>query len=291
MFEKIFLYLRLEQLSKNFLLFIPLLFIDSNEILFKFSLLIMPAIGFSLTAQTLYLVNDLTDYEIDKKNKLKQKKNRKIIFIYLIFFFLITNFFFLLNKEILNKYLYLYIITFIFYNFLLKKIFLIDVATLSFFYVIRILYGFEFCKNLKISIFFIIFAFSLFIILAILKRLIQIKVNNLKKYSSLIPYSKKNVKLLKKISNFFILINIIFFSTFILKNYLPSEFLNKIVYSDNSFNTYQLIALTFFYLYGIFQIFKNINYLVPRSDIIYLFLKNKIIISFIAIIFLITIFK
>ena len=65
MFEKIFLYLRLEQLSKNFLLFIPLLFIDSNEFLFKFSLLIMPAIGFSLTAQTLYLVNDLTDYEID----------------------------------------------------------------------------------------------------------------------------------------------------------------------------------------------------------------------------------
>ena len=291
MFKQIFLYLRLDQLSKNFLLFTPLFFIDSNEILFKFSLIIMPVIGFSLITQTLYLVNDLTDYEIDKKNKLKKKKNKKVIFIYLIFFFLITSLFFLLNKEILNKYLYLYIITFFFYNFLLKKIFLIDLAALSFFYVIRILYGFEFYKNLEISIFFIIFAFSLFIILAILKRLIQIKANNLKKYSSLIPYSKKNVKLLKKISNFFLLVNIILFSTFILKNYLPSQFLNKIIYSNNTFNTYQLIAITFFYLYGIFEIFKNINYLVPRSDIIYLFLKNKIIISFIVIISLITIFK
>ena len=32
MFKQIFLYLRLEQLSKNFLLFTPLFFIDSNEI-------------------------------------------------------------------------------------------------------------------------------------------------------------------------------------------------------------------------------------------------------------------
>ena len=81
MFKQIFLYLRLDQLSKNFLLFTPLFFIDSNEILFKFSLIIMPVIGFSLITQTLYLVNDLTDYEIDKKNKLKKKKNKKVIFI------------------------------------------------------------------------------------------------------------------------------------------------------------------------------------------------------------------
>jgi len=290
-FKQIFLYLRLEQISKNFLLFIPLFFLDSSEIFLKFSLSVIPVIGFSLITQTLYLLNDLTDYEIDKKNKLKKKKNKKILFIYLICFFLITSFFLLFNKEILNKYLYFYIIIFFFYNFLLKKIFLLDLIILSIFYVIRICYGFEFYKDLKISIFFIIFAFSFFIILAILKRLIQIKKNNLIKKNTLIPYSKKNMKFLKKISSFFIVVNIIFFLTFILKNYLPTQILNDILYSNNTYNIYQLVIITFFYLYVIFEIFKKTNYLIPNSDIIYLFLKNKIIISFVIIITVITVFK
>jgi 4-hydroxybenzoate polyprenyltransferase len=290
-FKQIFLYLRLEQISKNFLLFTPLFFIDSSEIFLKFSLSVIPIIGFSLITQTLYLLNDLTDYKIDKKNKLKKKKNKKILFIYLISFFLITSFFLLFNKEILNKYLYLYIIIFFFYNFLLKKIFLLDLITLSSFYVIRICYGFEFYKDLKISIFFIIFTFSFFIILAILKRLIQIKKNNLIKKNTLIPYSKKNMKFIKKISSFFIVVNIIMFSTFILKNYLPTQILNDIIYSNNTFNIYQLVTITFFYLYVIFEIFKKTNYLIPNSDIMYLFLKNKIIISFVIIITVITVFK
>jgi 4-hydroxybenzoate polyprenyltransferase len=220
----------------------------------------------------LYCVNDIIDLKSDKLHLLK--KNRPLaseklninqvlclaILCFCLSFGLIKFFkngggaWALWTNEIFNFYFY-YIIIFLFYGLFLKKKFLINIITLSFFYVYRILLGskviaIETTSNL------IIFIFFFFMTLASVKKYVDANMQKI-----------KDVMILK------ILIYIIIFSSAITINILiiylninsPNIILSKL-------NLYAIIVIITYWLLS--TMIKTFLGQIKIDPVIY-FLKDK----------------
>ena len=190
--------IRLENSLKNTLIFLPY-FISTNYI--SFSDLIDLTYGFiiiTILTSICYVTNDYTDKKKDRINKLKSKKKnlkkKQVIFlnISLIFFGLIIYNY----TKLFNSYLIIYLLLFYSYNFLFKNLIFLDITMLVLFYIVRIPYGSQ-ILGIELSYWFLIFFSTLFIILSVSKRIIQISVNNLKAKNNIICYSYSNLHLLK----------------------------------------------------------------------------------------------
>ena len=190
----LFLVLRPSQWFKNFLIFLPLLLAQR----FELDLIIKCLQGFvlfSILASSIYIFNDINDVNSDKnhpKKKLRPIASGKMNLttaysLFSILSLLSLLFAFFLNKDTFILFL-IYFILNIFYTRILKKILIVDICLLSFFYLIRIFIGSE--LTLIISSYWLIsFSFFLFLYLSLLKRYNELSIID-QTYSTR-PYKKK----------------------------------------------------------------------------------------------------
>jgi 4-hydroxybenzoate polyprenyltransferase len=270
---------RLINIFKNFLIFLPLIF-SNREIFFSdLTKLIISFFIFTVLTSICYATNDYTDRFKDNVNKLKSKKkilSKKILILLNIFLIILLftiyklNFFF-------NIHLVFYIVSFYLYNFICKNIFLLDILFLVSFYYLRIFYGAE-VIDLAISYWFLSFFGSLFIILSIFKRMIQISVNNIKSNKKkIIVYSYKNYPFFKKIIFSFYLINIFIFIFYLYEIILPNTF-GEFSSSETFYNqNIVILCLIFvFYLFWLTRLIKLVFKKKVKNDIYLFILKDKI---------------
>ncbi len=270
---------RFENSLKNILIFFPLILSNkellSNDILkLTFGFLI-----FVIMTSICYATNDYTDRFKDKINKLKSLKkvlNKKsVIFLnFFLLFFIICLYKF---SDLFNFYLILYLLFFYLYNFFFKKIFLLDILFLISFYIIRIFYGAEMLQ-IEISYWFLIFFVTIFIILSVFKRMIQISANNLiKEKNNIINYSYKNYSLFKKIIIISSIINFLTFAFYLYEVISPNTF--YILNSPETFyeqNIFVLVLTFLFYLFWLIRLIK-LTFSEKLDEDIYIFiLKDKI---------------
>ncbi|NCG35791.1 MAG: hypothetical protein GWO78_07385 [Dehalococcoidales bacterium] len=182
--KKFLLTARPKQILKNTILFIPLFFtLDSwinlniNEIqdLFKNSL--FSFFVFICCSTIGYQINDLIDKNFDKKHKIK--KNRPIaneeinnleIFLFISILFIIGIIFSILVSKNIIILFFIYIFTSLLYSIFLKNIIILDVITITFFYIIRMLGG-TFAIGYDVSIWLFILTFFLSLFIIIIKRI------------------------------------------------------------------------------------------------------------------------
>jgi len=176
--------IRLHQWSKNFLIFLPL--VSSHQFTLPiFYLSFYAFIAFCLIASSTYILNDILDIKNDQDHPKKkyrafasnQLSIKSGIFLALILFlFSIT-----LSLKINLIFFFIVILYFIMtclYSVYLKKFAIIDIFLLSFFYTIRIIAG-GFATNISISFWLICFAFFIFLSLACVKRISEIRLLNI----------------------------------------------------------------------------------------------------------------
>ena len=159
-----------------------------------------------MSASTIYIFNDIIDINTDKLDLLK--KNRPLasglitikdsILIILILMAILIIYLILTKNNVLNILIISYFIICIIYTYFLKKIFFLDVCTLSIFYVLRVVSPIYYF-NLAFSYWLISITFISVLTIGFGKRYMDIN-NNLsnKKFVSL--YTKKNLVYLITIS-------------------------------------------------------------------------------------------
>lgn len=197
--------IRLNQWSKNILIFFPLLFgLGNNNEIFK---LVLGFFLFSLAASSVYILNDLVDSDEDKKHPLKSarpiasgKISKKNAFIFLGVFLalaLTTSYLFVPLESFYIILIYLGLN--LAYSIVLKKLLVLDLVLLSNFYLLRIIFGSTFFDT-EISGWLLIFTNFFFLALVSLKRLSEIR--SLSKNDSSIKSYVKNDEI------FFIIVSI-----------------------------------------------------------------------------------
>ncbi len=274
------------KIAKNFLVFLPVIISNLKIDISIIQDLFIGFLIFTFISFYVYFTNDFIDKEKDKFNKLKKnsslsvnlnKKDIIFINIFLIIFLL------LLSRTIYFDFILIgYIAIFYIYTFL-KKVKFLDLVCLNSFYIFRLIYG---CKliNIDISFLFIIFFVSVFLILSIFKRMIQINVNNLKEKNDIIAYDKKDLKFLNLILLISFLASSLIFILFIFhNNYLNIEHLLSSSTNLN-FDKISYIIIYLLYVLNMGKFYTDILENNIKTDLIeYLFKSKLVLISCIVI--------
>jgi len=174
--------LRLHQWTKNALLAVPLL--SAHLVLSPSAWIgfVIAFLGFGLVASSTYLVNDLVDLQSDRMHP--QKRFRPLASgslsirsgLLLAFASGLTGFIlsFLLLPIGFGAYLVVYVAITLAYSFYLKRRLLIDAMTLAVLYTLRILAGGA-AVGLVVSEWLLMFSLFMFLSLAFLKRIVELK--------------------------------------------------------------------------------------------------------------------
>ena len=178
--------MRLHQWAKNALIFIPLLISFNFN---KFGLVFdafLTFLIFSIGASSTYILNDIWDIQNDRQHL--TKKNRPFasgvlspflgLFISLSLIFCTLIYSYLFFDKTFGIYISYLLIT-SFYSFVLKKLPILDIITLSGLYTIRIIAGNLSC-DIAISYWLLAFSILFFLSLAFLKRYTEIKNKEIK---------------------------------------------------------------------------------------------------------------
>ena len=270
-----FKYKTVSKSLKNLLIFFPIIFSNKNIVIDDLIILISGFLIFYILTNLIYLINDYTDRKKDKKNSLKDQKNigynltKKN-------FYLINSSIFLLGIVIFyiglfNKYIFLYVVNFYLYNFILKRVKFLDIISLNFFYIARLAYGAELAE-VELSIMFLTFFSSLFVVLSLLKRVIQVNVNKLKKKNEIIAYFSKDIFYLKVIILFFLIINFISITYFFIS---PVTFSSTSTNFDN-INIFLIFICVLYYL-NFIRLINLVFTNIIKIDIFNFVAKDKII--------------
>lgn len=218
--------IRLNNYSKNFVIFVPIFTTQSFSRDYIFHSIYI-FICFSIFATIIYIFNDLHDLPNDKKHKEKKKralasgKVSKFFAKLIIFSFLIIGLIILYNLKDKNLYVFFifYVTLNIFYTKYLKKIIYIDVICLAFFMTSRGLAG-NIAIDFHASWWLILFLFLMFSSLAFAKRYSEIVFFNKQKIIGR-PYSFKHKEKIKLLFVFFSslsIISITYYFNFIIDN-------------------------------------------------------------------------
>lgn len=172
--------IRLHQWVKNFLILVPVItsltFTNGQLLLVSFATVFL----FSLIASSVYIINDIIDVDNDRNHH--EKKNRPVasgnisipLCLGIVFVFLTVG---IGGSFAVNKYISLSFIAYlalnIIYSFFGKKLPVVDVFFLCFFYLIRIFIG-SIATGITLSNWLLGFAFYLFLSLGFLKRYIEV---------------------------------------------------------------------------------------------------------------------
>ena len=168
--------LRVHQWAKNLLLLVPVLTGFAFADMWRFGVIALAFLAFSLTASATYLVNDLWDLDSDRAHPRKCRRPFACASIGILHglaaaaVLLLTAFFIasLISLEFVGM-LALYIVLTSAYSWLLKSYVLIDVIMLSVLYTLRILAG-SVAVGVSTSSWLLAFSLFLFISLALVKR-------------------------------------------------------------------------------------------------------------------------
>ena len=287
--------IKLSSYLKNLLVFLPLL-ISSSVITFSNILnSFFGLIFFSFCCFVIYTNNDYIDQEKDKLNILKKKNifikkfnTKKILFLNIILLFII--FFSYYYSFLFGWSLLTYVLLNYLYNLFTKKIKYLDLFFLSIFHLLRLLYGCE-INSLEISNIFIIYFVNFFLMLAIIKRSIQIYMNKLLINNSIVAYNMKDLSFLK-ISNYFLLFfNFLIFLIYINKDFYEyGKFINSnnTIIIDNVFSYYFSFFVYALVLLFILRLLKLTNEKKIRIDIMAFVSRDRLSIAtglFLTIIF------
>lgn len=270
-FKNLFYLLKIRHWIKNLSIFLPIFAAQSlnkdaiDEYLIHFLI-------FSLASSVVYLINNVIDYEKDLVNKTLKYHidtgSKKLLYFFgglvtLSLLFFISNY----QKDVLIL-ISIYLILSITYNLLLKKIKYLDIFTLALFHILRIYYG-SIAFNVEITIYFLTFCLSVFLMIGSNKRLYEIK----NKFTNR-PYEIRDKNKIKYLQLIFGGFSIISFLLYI----LASE-------NAQSFHNQYLLLLNFLLL-----IFIILNFLYFQSkkeqDVVEFIYKNKtnfiLVISFLV---------
>lgn len=211
--------LRISHWIKNLIIFLPIIF--SNNI-FDLSHLLIGIklfLHFSLLSSAVYVFNDIFDFKKDKNHPIKKHRVipsgiisiKQAIFLH--FFLLFLSIFFL-SREILYVSLSYIFLNYL-YSIVLKKIFILDIVTVSLGYYLRVL-AISLVTNIHLSSYFIIMVFLIAFFILLSKRYLSIKFSNIDE--------SKNLKFLyykfyKILCIFLIILISTVFTNYILKNF------------------------------------------------------------------------
>lgn len=194
--------LRIHQWGKNVLLFVALLCSHKFQEGTLWLDTLLAFISLSLLASSLYIFNDLRDIKHDRghptkkhrplaKGTLSTTTASSVSITLLVCAFGIS-----LTQERLPQALIFYLVLSVSYTLYLKKLFLIDLYTLSLFYLYRVIAG-GWLNNLPISPWLLGFAFFMFIGLALLKRFVEVQqLGNNRVLAAGRPYGRKDLTML-----------------------------------------------------------------------------------------------
>ena len=259
--KNLFYLLKVRHWIKNLSIFLPIFAAQSldkgaiDKYLIHFLI-------FSLASSVVYLINNVIDYEKDLVNKtLKYHidiRSKKLLYSFgslvtLSLLFFISNY----QKDVLIL-ISIYLILSITYNLLLKKIKYLDIFTLALFHLLRIYYG-SIAFNVELTIYFITFCLSVFLMIGSNKRLYEIK----NKFTNR-PYEIRDKNKIKYLQLIFGGFSIISFLLYILASENAQSFHNQYLLLLN-FLLLILIILNFLY----FQSKKE-------QDVVEFIYKNKI---------------
>jgi len=272
---KYFKILRFNQLFKNLLILTPVFAYGGFEFENNIILFLKAFITLSCINLLCYVINDFTDQDIDKINKLKKKiiiSNKEFLILVLsltsLVFFLVLYFNFYDNF-----FIFLYFINFFIYNFFTKKIKFLDVFFLNNFYIIRILYGSD-IFNIDLTFGFLVFFISLFMGLSLSKRVTQIQINELKQGNKILKYSLDDLKNLFKYVVIFFSISVITLSFYIINNY-NSVIANLNLFKITNYPKDFLIILLIIFSIWIARTINLLKKNLIKVDFYNFFIKDK----------------
>lgn len=195
---------RVKHYIKNLLIFTTIIF-GADLFTNDFYKILIGFISFSLMSSVIYIINDIIDYDLDKKTPVKKNKpissgkisKDKALKISILTFFLSL----ILNYFTCSLFSYLYLLAYfllnLFYSFYGKNIPYLDLLLIITFYIIRIDYG-AMILNVTVSLILnltVIFG-SLYLILT--KR--RVEIENKKCRKVLKKYDKKRLRIFSIIS-------------------------------------------------------------------------------------------
>ncbi len=201
---------RVKHYIKNLLIFTTIIF-GADLFTNDFYKILIGFISFSLMSSVIYIINDIIDYDLDKKTPVKKNKpissgkisKDKALKISILTFFLSL----ILNYFTCSLFSYLYLLAYfllnLFYSFYGKNIPYLDLLLIITFYIIRIDYG-AMILNVTVSLILnltVIFG-SLYLILT--KRRVEIEYKKCRKV--LKKYDKKRLRIFSIISLILMLI-------------------------------------------------------------------------------------
>lgn len=172
---------RPKQWVKNILLFIPLVLAHKSQDINLWINSIYAFIAFTFMASSIYIVNDLSDVDVDKLHP--TKKNRPIASgavsitqakIFVVILLLLAVMFVIKLPVNFQIAISIYFIATNLYTFKLKSVALLDVITLSCLYTLRIISG-TFAIEVELSYWLMSFSIFFFLSLAFIKRYIELK--------------------------------------------------------------------------------------------------------------------
>lgn len=175
--------IRVEQWVKNLFVFAPLFFSGkiTNSYLFYES--IFAFLVFSLTASSIYIINDYFDIESDKKHPEKKsrplasgavsKRSAEILFVFLVLLaiasILVGNYIFHTNFWKFGVIIGFYFVMNLLYTFKLKHVAIVDICIIAIGFVLRVLAG-GYVTGIIVTNWAILLTFVLALVLAIGKR-------------------------------------------------------------------------------------------------------------------------
>ena len=206
--------LRIHQWLKNLFVFIPIFvtgnFLELELIYYSF----LSFLIFSITASSVYILNDLNDLEADKLHPKKAKRplasgelsknNAILLLLFLTFINISLNIYFTEIFHIILIYIFINIL----YTYKFKNLILVDIFIISFGFILRVVSG-AVGTDLDISEWLISLTFFLSLLLIIGKRFAE--------YSLI---EDKSREVLQKYNQEFLKNSIIIVSTLILNTYL-----------------------------------------------------------------------
>ena len=168
--------MRLHQYVKNLFLFIPLFFVGQITNLELFTNAFVAFIAFSITASSVYILNDYLDIDDDRKHPTKKHRPlasglilKKPAFL-LMSFLSISGLIIMANKSIqASIVLLIYIALNILYSLRLKHIAIVDITIISIGFVLRVFVG-AIVTETPLSKWIVIMTFLLALFLALAKR-------------------------------------------------------------------------------------------------------------------------
>ena len=268
--------LRVYNFPKNFLIFLPIIISGEYQIINDYKKIIIDLISLFLITSLIYLTNDYTDQKIDKINKIKKNNlflSKEQFYLHFYLILILTLLFIYFTGVFKNYAIYLYIFNFCLYNFFFKYIKYLDILFLINFYFIRIIYG-SVSYDLNLSIGFIIFIYSLFFILSIYKRKIQVEINKIKEKSDIIAYTLKDISLINKSIFFALTVNLITFIFFNINFFVKHHFLNNF-FMITDLAIFNVVIFFIIYILNFFRLFYSFLNNLIQTDIYIFFLKDK----------------